>query len=311
MGNRRHLTTALSALICTVVLGLILTFVWHHVAIKSTLPFRKKECDASEECRSNTDRVLLDMRYRRERRQISDEELRADGIELVAVNKRVLPEVFPNGYLERSHSECDAVSTKKMADDQRELEWARKHGYFRPVDYKWRGGSFTEPYVGEALYQINAGECNAQSGPLAHGSTQLVVYRGPTLKASFNTLLGEDFIPVGDLNGDGVDELLLARDNYDEAGGVMRLTLVSLKGGELQLLHDFGTFRPHYVWNDLTKRYDIEVGVLSYSPNGTGRQPDFHCNVYLGNCEITEGKTFPNHENCWPNSWTRVRRCNN
>jgi hypothetical protein len=313
MANRCQITSArVSAFVFTFVLGLKLTVVWNDVATKSILPFGSKGCEAnstSKACRNTARRVLLDMRYRAERRQLSDEEFRAHGEELVAVNKRVLPDVFPNGYLARSHSECDEVSTKKMADDPRELEWARVHGYFRPRVYKWRGGSFTEPHVGEALYQIVVGECNAQSGRLAYGSIQLAVYRGPMLRASFNTVLGTDVYPISDLNGDGVDELLLARDEHDDCGGFMRFSLVSLKGGELQVLHDFGTVGAHYRWDNSTNNYAIEVAVLSYIPKEDGQQPDFYRDIYRGHCKVTDRRGFPEPDNCWPtpDAWIHVR----
>ena len=288
-----------------------MTVVWHNVAMKFTVPFGSKRCEAnstSEACRNPARRILLDMRYRRERRPISDEELRAHGKELVAVNERILPEVFPNGYLAESHSECAVVSVKKMAVDPRELEWARVHGYFRPRVYKWRGGSFTEPHVGEALYQINVGECNAQSGRFAYGSVQLAVYRGPVLRASVNTVSGTDVYPIGDVNDDGVDELLVARDEHDYSGGFVRFSLVSLKGGELRLIHDFGTVGAHYNWDNSTNDYAIEVAVLSYIPKEHGQLPDFYCDIYRGHCSVIDGRGFPEPENCWPSplEWIRV-----
>jgi hypothetical protein len=233
---------------------------------------------------------------------LPDEEFKKDGEVLVAVNRRVLPEVFPRGYLEGTHSECADFVVRKMAESPADLEWARAGGYFVPRVYRWQPGSLTEPRADETLYQINVLECNAQSGPLAYGSTQLAVYRGRALLNSFNTLFGSVVYVVPDVDGDGVDEVLMSRHEHDgPSGDAERFRLLSLKGGVLRVVHDFGAVGGHYRRDEARKVYEIEVGVLSYAPGRGGRPPDFRTELYRGRCRIgpnTSGIAEP--DNCWP-----------
>ena len=246
--------------------------------------------------------VLMDMRVRVRGHDLPDEVFKKDGEALVAVNQRVLPEVFPGGYLKGTHSECDARSVRTMAESAAELEWARAEGYFVPRVSRWRPGSLTEADADETLYQINVLECNAQSGPLTYGSTQLAVYRGRALHASVNTLLGEVVFVVPDIDGDGVDEVLMSRHEHDGPSGDASIyRLVSLKGGELRVVHDFGAVGGHHRWNEAARAFSIEVAVLSYAPGREGRPPDFRTELYRGRCRVEEGSTTgPEPDNCWP-----------
>jgi hypothetical protein len=249
-------------------------------------------------------RVLLDMRVRVRGHDLSEEEFKRDGAALLEVNRRVLPEVFPRGYLKGTHSECADRSVRKMAESAPELEWARAEGYFVPRVYRWRAGRLTEANADETLYEVEVRECNAQSGPLAYGSTQLAVYRGRALRASFNTLLGGVVYVVPDTDGDGVDEVLLSRHEHDgPSGDAERLRLVSLKGGGLRVVHEFGAVGGHYRWDEARGLYEIEVGVLSYAPGREGRPPDFRTELYRGRCRMQPNTSgIPEPDNCWPRS---------
>jgi hypothetical protein len=246
--------------------------------------------------------VLYDARLRVRAHGLPEEEFKKDGEALLAVNERVLPEVFPRGYLEGTHSRCDERSVRKWAEGEAELEWARAEGYFVPQVARWQPGSLTEARADEILYQVNVRECNAQSGPLYYGSTQLAVYRAGALHASVNTLFGEVVYVVPDLDGDGVDEVLMSRhEYYGPSGDARRLRLVSLKGGAVRMVHDFGAVGGHHRWDEARRAFRIEAAVLSYAPGREGRPPEFRTELYRGYCRVEPGSTVgPEPDNCWP-----------
>jgi hypothetical protein len=240
-------------------------------------------------------RILLDLREywespSSERPRSFDDEHQAFYKEKEEVGRRIFPKLFPGGYLEHV-SECSRESKERPASSEADLAWARERGQFDPYVYdEWRKGSFTEPGAYETLYHVAVRECNARAASAPPPSEVLAVFdRWDGLHASFDLPPGDSVYVVRDVDGDDVDEVLLSSGEVKGTKGVFSLRLVSLKGGRLRVVHDFGV---GYVYSFEQSFFGDErvvtVPVIYYTPRG-GETPSFEVDFYRGYCSKRDG----------------------
>jgi hypothetical protein len=293
----RRVFTHILVSILTFAVGIGLVLLWRgildsHISRLASEGINSKSTISDNKV-NNGRRVLYDARNYVES-EWSDERLRAAGEAEAAASRRVLPEVFRGGYL-RNYGECSAFSTARMAQSPSELERVRARAQFNPDLAGWHTGNFTGADADEILYEVHVGECNAQSGPLAGGSDQLVIYGGGVLRASINTLLGDlKDDRMHDTDGDGVHEVLLGRTEIKGLSFVTTMRLVSLKGGEPRVIHDFG---PAYIIScvdQFCRDPVIITPVITYTPGVGGNSPEFQVSFYRATCRKSEGCKF------WP-----------
>jgi hypothetical protein len=106
-------------------------------------------------------------------------------------------------------------------------------------------------------------------------------------------------LEVRDVDGDDVDEVLLGRSEMRGMTYVSRMWLVSLEGGRLRVVHDFGVSGVYSSKDELGNDRVIIIPVIYYTPRGDGRTPEFHVDYYRASCWKSEGCGFAPRPSAW------------
>lgn len=290
---RRIFTRALVAVLAFA-LGLCATLLWRIVKDIS-LPSFARAHEAAVTQQSTTEaasveakrRVLFDKRDYVEP-DWSYQEFEARAEQRRELTERVASKVFPNrGLHDRGY--CSDESRTISAKGEVDLKWARDRGQFSPWIGSWHRGSFTEVRPDEILYEISVSECNSYSGPLTGGSTQFAIFSDGQLRVSVNTLIGSEVYGVQDTDEDGVNELLLASGEFKRWSFVTKLRLVSLKGGVMRVVHDFGGVSVHACEDMYCRNTVITIPVIYYTPGGAGGATRYDVDFYRARCDHDKG----------------------
>ena len=129
--------------------------------------------------------------------------------------------------------------------------------------------------------------------------TLAVFDRWDGLYASIELLPGESVYAVRDVDGDALDEALLGRGEMYGLNYASRMRLVSLKGGSLRVLHDFGVGYVHSFMDDMGHNRTITIPVIYYTPRGDGETPEFHVDFYRADCAESAGCGFMPKPGAW------------
>ncbi len=184
---------------------------------------------------------------------------------------RVLSAVFPR-YLQ-SEAGCRANATARDAD----LRASRDTGQIVPQIEAETTGSFTRAGARQQFYLIKVGECGA-TGRNYFGTYRAAVFEAGRLAAS--AAAPGDRIPVvRDMDGDGIDELLIAGCGSGTGEVRCAAALVSMAGGSLRTVRKFeGVYSdPCAYSHDLP----ITAVAIRYS---SGRPPRFFEDRYEAAC---------------------------
>lgn len=152
-----------------------------------------------------------------------------------ATERMVLSKVFRR-YLtdaNRCNSEFDAGDADPLAA-------ARKAGQMVPSILDSTTGSFTAPGQSQNLYVISVSECNASHAD-NFGTKRVAIFSGQQLVADVDADFAKTIVRNSDLNGDGVDELLMTTGDMAQGTLIEMATLVSFQNGRRNLIEDFGT----------------------------------------------------------------------
>jgi hypothetical protein len=168
-------------------------------------------------------------------------------------------------------------------------------------------GSFTSPGAKEDAYLVDVTKCG--ENPAFRGN-RLLVFTGDQLTAAADTKYSE-ILKSYDLNGDGVNELLLAGGFTHMGEVITEATLVRFDKRALVTVENFGS-----VYHDVCglfvglsddARKDLisksiepiaEAVVISYLPRPGGQMPSFVAERYRAPC--------PAGENQKPANWQRA-----
>jgi hypothetical protein len=299
----RHFVTRPALLLTTFALGLALVLLYGGLVGRSVKRLARRAAErvaaphvADAERRHRDRRILLDLREywevpSSERPRSFDGEDAAFYKEKAEAGRRIFPKLFPKGYLEHV-ADCSRESRERPAASAADLAWARERGQFDPSVYdNWQRGSFTEPGAHETLYHVSLRECNALSSSGPPSTEMFAVFdRWDGLHASFDSPGGESVYVVRDVDADGVDEVLLSRGEMRGTKGVFSLRLVSLRGGRLRVLHDFGVgYVYSYEQSFFGDERVITIPVIYYTPRGDRELPSFEVDFYRGFCSRGEG----------------------
>jgi hypothetical protein len=137
------------------------------------------------------------------------------------------------------------LSSASLCDGQRkqrpiDAAWLREQsnaGQIAPAIQEHAQGSFTAPGTHQTIYYIKVGECLPETRNY-FGTYRLPVFEGPRLIATAEPN-ADGIVTVADVNGDGIDELLLQSVGYGTGDLGLRAQLVSLMGGKLRTIRDF------------------------------------------------------------------------
>jgi hypothetical protein len=144
--------------------------------------------------------------------------------------RRVLRLLFGSKYL-TDESAC--------GDDVDDLATARRTGQFVPRVFQAALGSFTIPGKAQTLYLIGNGECGAGHADNG-GSVTLAVLDSRGIVARTNIAGGCSLEAVTDLDGDGINEFLVAWGFTNMGITVESATLERFGKGKLVAVKAFG-----------------------------------------------------------------------
>ena|SRR5215204_2058628 len=153
-----------------------------------------------------------------------------------ATQRYVLSKVFRR-YL-TDQNRCNGQFDAGNASDP--LAAARKGGQIAPMISDVATGSFTAAGQMQTAYVIFVGECNASHAD-NFGTKRVAIFAGQQLVADFDADFKNTIERQIDLNGDGIDELLMSGGDMGQGTLVETAALVSFQNGRLRVIEDFGT----------------------------------------------------------------------
>src|ERR1051325_7898791 len=154
----------------------------------------------------------------------------------VATQRAVLSKVFRR-YL-TDQNKCRSEFPGSNAEDY--LAAARKAGMIVPSITDAVTGSFTAAGQTQTAYLISVAECNASHAD-NFGTSRLAIFSGQQLVADVDTDFMSSIVRKTDLDGNGIDELLI-KSSYMGQGNLTEMaTLATCENGRRRVLNDFGS----------------------------------------------------------------------
>ena len=151
-----------------------------------------------------------------------------------ATQRMVLSKVFRR-YLTDANR---CKSNGELGEDY--LGAARKAGQIVPSISDVETGSFTAPGQMQTLYVIDVAECNASHAD-NFGTKRVAIFSGQQLVADVDADFAVSILKKTDLNGDGVDELLMITSYMGQGTLTEMATLVSFENGRRKVIQEFGS----------------------------------------------------------------------
>lgn len=194
-----------------------------------------------------------------------------------ATQREVLSKVFRK-YLtddKRCKSNFDASGGDYLAS-------ARQAGQFVPSLVDVASGSFTAAGQTQMAYIISVGECNASHAD-NYGSKRIAIFSGQQLIANLDIDFNSSILRKTDLNGDGIDELLLSTGDMAQGTLVETAALFSFENGKATVIEDFGQVTEDSCASGMpgsgAKAVVVEIGAAS-----SAKMPKFKIDNYVSPC---------------------------
>ena len=192
--------------------------------------------------------------------------------------RTVLSKLFRR-YL-TDQNQCKADFDASNADDR--LAAARKAGQIVPLISAMATGSFTAAGQTQTAYVISVSECNATHAD-NFGTKRVAIFSGQQLVADLDSDFMREIVRKTDLNGDGVDELLMTSGDMAQGTLIEMATLVSFQNGRRSVLQEFGTVVEDACASGFP-RSNSKASML-YVPTGTpGTMPKIIQDNYVATC---------------------------
>ena len=153
----------------------------------------------------------------------------------IATQKLILSKVFRK-YLTDSNK-CNSQFEAGTGEDF--LDSARKAGQIAPSITDVIQGSFTAAEQTQTAYIISVSECFASHAD-NFGSQRIAIFNGPTLVADLDLDSKGNVLRKTDLDGDGINELLMSSGYMNQGILTESAALLGFKGGSVAVIQDFG-----------------------------------------------------------------------
>lgn len=143
-------------------------------------------------------------------------------------------------------------------------------------------GSFTAPGRNETAYVIFVNECNASHAD-NYGSKRVAIFSGQQLVADIDADFKGSFVRKTDLDGDGVDELLMLGGDMNQGTLVEIASLVEFRNGRKRVIEDFGTV----VENSCASGFpgsSSKASLITFSDSEPGKMPKLRIENYESSC---------------------------
>jgi hypothetical protein len=153
-----------------------------------------------------------------------------------ATQRNVLSKVFRKYLVDEN--KCNTQFDAGNGADP--LAAARKAGQIVPSIVDMASGSFTAPGQTQTVYLISVSECNASHAD-NFGTKRVAIFSGQQLVADLDVDFKSTIVKKTDLDGDGIEELLMTTGDMAQGTVIEMAGLVSFQNGRLRVIEDFGT----------------------------------------------------------------------
>lgn len=203
-----------------------------------------------------------------------------------ATGRSVLSKVFRK-YL-TDGNKC--TSGFDAGNDTDPLAAARKAGQIVPSISDMSTGSFTAAGEAQTLYVISVSECNASHAD-NFGTKRVAIFSGQQLVADVDVDYKINIVRKADLNGDGIDELLMTSGDMAQGTLTEMAALVNFQNGRHNVIQDFGTVVEDSCASGFPGSTS-KASVLYLSGGGPGTMPTLTQENYESSCRNTKRWRF-------------------
>jgi len=183
----------------------------------------------------------------------------------------------------RDANQCNQQFDAGNASDY--LAAARKAGEIVPSIEAVATGSFTAAGQTQTLYVVSVSECNASHAD-NFGTKRAAIFSGQQLVANVDVDFRQNIERKTDLNGDGIDELLMTTSDMHQGVVEDTAALVSFQNGRVQVIEDFG-FVVEDSCASLMPGSASKASVIYTTPDAPGAMPKITQENFQAGC----GKT--------------------
>ncbi|HKY27300.1 MAG TPA: hypothetical protein VJM12_05065 [Pyrinomonadaceae bacterium] len=199
----------------------------------------------------------------------------------LTTQKYVLSKVFRK-YL-TDENKCNPDFVGSGSDNP--LAAARRAGQIVPSILHMATGSFTGPLKQETLYLISVSECNASHAD-NFGTKRVAIFSGQQLVADMDADFKSGIVKKTDLNGDGIDELLMTTGDMNQGVLIQLAALISFQNGRFRAVEDFGTVMEDSCASGFPGS-SAKASVVSISEAAPGAMPRLRIDNYEAGCRRT------------------------
>lgn len=195
-----------------------------------------------------------------------------------ATQRQVLSKVFRRYLTDENRCNRDFA-----LNDNDRLAAARRAGQMVPSVAEMVTGSFTAPGQNETAYVIYVNECNASHAD-NYGSKRVAIFSGQQLVADVDSDFKGSFVRKTDLNGDGVDELLMLGGDMHMGTVIEIASLVEFRNGRRRVIEDLGTVVEDSCASGFPGSSSKAVTISLVSDFEPGKMPKFRIDNYQSPC---------------------------
>jgi hypothetical protein len=203
----------------------------------------------------------------------------ANAVKLSAATQRnVLSKVFRRYLTDQDKCRSDFAGS----DSNDYLAAARKAGQVVPSIIDMTTGSFTAAGQTQTAYVISVSECNASHAD-NFGTKRIAIFSGPQLVADMDADFMATIVRKTDLDGNGIDELLMVSGDMAQGTITEMATLATFENGRRRVIHDFATVYLDSCASEAPGS-DAKAAVLYTSAFAPGLKPTFTQENFVAVC---------------------------
>jgi hypothetical protein len=196
----------------------------------------------------------------------------------IPTQRNVLSKVFRR-YL-TDESKCNPKFDASSSSDP--LKAARNAGQIVPSIVDMATGSFTTPGRPETLYVISVSECGASHAD-NFGTKRVAIFAGQQLVADVDVDFKSSIVRKTDLNGDGMEELLVASGDMHQGVLDEVAALIDFQKGRVRIIEDFGAVTEDSCGSGIAGS-SSKASVVSISDVVPGKFPRLRIDNYEASC---------------------------
>ncbi|PYS67453.1 MAG: hypothetical protein DMF69_22980 [Acidobacteria bacterium] len=171
-----------------------------------------------------------------------------------------------------------------------DLAAARNAGQIAPSVIDSTTGSFTATGQTQTAYVISVAECNASHAD-NFGSDRLAIFNGQQLVANIDLDFKSSIVRKTDLDGDGIDELLMTSGYMNQGTLTESAALLSFQNGKMQVVADFETVTEDSCASGFPGS-TAQASVISIVAAMPGKMPKLQQDNYAAGCSKTKRWKF-------------------